>query len=233
MSRRNDEPTKRRADETTGAPLPAPLRFFDASAHRFNPPAPRSLCGPAIRYLLLTAILILFSGCSLFETRTPEPPLGEAGTFVQPDTPEQVVANVEAAVEELSPTNYRRSLADAFTYKPSDTAAQQFNVWSGWDRSSEERYFSALVAAATVNAVPQLSLNDQRFEILSETQYVFEANYVLNVPHRDPDAPTDVQGHLVWELLQDADGLWRLAQWTDQELGNNASWSTLKAEFVQ
>ena len=171
--------------------------------------------------------------CSLFSAREPEPPLTDAGTFAQPDTPEQVIENLRAAIAELNTLNYRRSLADDVTFKPTASAEAREPIWTGWGRTEEERYFSTLAAAAPQTTGHLLDLNAQTFTILSEDRYLLDATYVLTVNHRRADAPTTVQGRLVWLLTQGPDGLWSLREWTDQELGSNPSWSDLKAEFVK
>ncbi len=187
-----------------------------------------------VRLRILGLILLLTPlSCDVFSARTPEPPLDEGGTFLQPDTPEQVVANLQAAVAELSTLNYRRSLADDVTFKPTATAEARDPIWTGWGRTEEERYFSTIAAAALQTTGHMLDLNDRSFTILSEDRYVLDATYILTVNHRRSDAPTTVQGRLEWILTRGADGLWQLQSWTDQELGNNPSWSDLKAAFVK
>jgi len=78
-----------------------------------------------------------------------------------------------------------------------------------------------------------LELFDQSFAIVSDTEYVLDATYLLTLNHSRPDAPTEVQGRLQWIVGQASDGLWSLVEWTDQELGDSPSWSDLKAEFMQ
>ncbi|WP_228350698.1 hypothetical protein [Rhodocaloribacter litoris] len=179
------------------------------------------------------AFLPLLAGCDVFSPRTPEPPLEGGGTYEQPDTPEQVVANLQAAVAELNTLNYRRSLAEDLTFKPTATAEARDPIWTGWSRAEEERYFSTLAAAAQPGGGHRLDLNDRTLTLVDENRYLLDATYVLSVNHRRTDAPTTVQGRLQWVLTRDGDGLWHLREWTDQELGNNPSWSDLKAAFVQ
>jgi hypothetical protein len=172
-------------------------------------------------------------GCDLFSTRPPEPPIQEGGTFLQPDTPERVVENLQAAIAERNAGNYVRSLAEDFTFVPTSSAeARDPALWASWGRSSEEQYFSALVAAITPLAVPQLQLtaSTRRFE--GATRYVLEATYRLTVPHTRPDAPTFVEGRLFWEITQQPNGLWALTRWTDRQQGEVPSWSDLKRAFV-
>lgn len=185
----------------------------------------------------LAGVLLLCSlvaGCDLFSPRTPESPIQESGTFLQPDTPDQVIANVQAAVAELNTQNYRRSFADDFVFKPTSTAeARDPTLWTAWGRAEEERYFSTLVAAAQLTSGNELRLNDRTLSFVSEDRFVLDATYVLTVNHRRPGLPATVQGRLVWTLEEGPDGLWRIHEWTDRELGTNPSWSDLKAEFIK
>jgi len=181
----------------------------------------------------IALVLMLLSGCSLFETREPEDPLEDTGSFVQPDTPEQVIENVQNAVSELNTLNYRRSLSDDFEYRPSASAAARETVFLSWTRAQEEQYFSAMVAAANLNTGHVLAINDESLTLLAEDEFVLDATYVLTVNHRRTEVPTQVQGRLQWVLRQGGDGLWALTEWTDQELGTEPSWSDLKAEFTK
>ncbi|GMQ81171.1 MAG: hypothetical protein BMS9Abin05_0602 [Rhodothermia bacterium] len=183
--------------------------------------------------LLALATSILFTGCSLFSTRTPDEPLADAGTFSQPDTPEQVIDNIIAAVREMNALNYRRSLNDDLLFHPTATAEARESVFANWGRAQEDQYFTAAAAAAKLNTGHGLVLNDQSFTIVSDTQFLLDATYVLTINHRRPDAPSEVQGRLQWLIEQGSNGLWDLEEWTDQELGGRTSWSDLKAEFMK
>lgn len=190
-------------------------------------PVPRTLAS------LLVAVLLFLSGCSVFSTREPEDPLGDTGSFVQADTPEQVIENLQAAVAELNTLNYRRSLSEQFTFQPTASAQARETVFLSWSRSQEEQYFSAMVAAASLSEGHSLQLNDESLTLLSESEFVLDATYVLTVNHRRAEVPVRVQGRLQWILRQGEDGLWALEEWIDQELGTEPSWSDLKAEFTK
>ena len=176
---------------------------------------------------------LVLSGCSLFSTREPEDPLTESGTFIQPDTPEQVVENLQAAISELNTLNYRRSIAELFIFRPTASALARESLFSSWSKSQEEQYFSAMAAAASLNSGHSLQLNDQSFTLIGSGEFLLDATYVLTINHRRSEVPVQVQGRLRWLITQTSDGLWSLSDWTDQELGSEASWSDLKAEFMK
>ena len=182
---------------------------------------------------VLCCLLFVLNSCSLFSTRDPEQPLTDAGTYEQPDTPEQVIENLTAAIGELNTLNYRRSLSEDLIFHPTASAESREPVFTNWGRSQEEQYFSALVGAASLNTGHQLRLYDESFTIVSNTEYLLDATYILTVNHRRPDAPSEVQGRMQWLIRQLSGGLWELVEWTDQELGSNSSWSDLKAEFIK
>ncbi len=187
-----------------------------------------------MRLICFLMILGTASGCSLFSTREPEDPIDEAGTFLQPDTPEQVVENIQAAIAELNTPNYGRSINTSLAFTPTATAAAQDpSIWPNWSQIEEQQYFSTMAAAAEFGIGHLLQLNDETISIISEDRYDIDASYTLTINHNRPDVPTTVQGRLIWVIRQGEDGLWNLTEWTDREVGNTASWSTLKAEFIK
>ena len=184
--------------------------------------------------LLFLSFLFCLSGCDVFSARTPEEPVDEAGTFLQPDTPEQVIENIRFAVTELNTPNYTRSLSMAFTFSPTESArAQDETIWTGWSTIEENQYFSTLVAAAEFAANHELSLSDQTISVITDDRFEIDASYVITINHNRPDVPTIAQGRLIWVITQQEDGLWGLTEWTDREIGNEPSWSDLKAEFIK
>lgn len=191
--------------------------------------------GRSTGYWVICLLLgsVAMSGCSLFSTRDPEEPLTESGTFTQPDTPEQVIENLQAAISELNTLNYRRSLSETMIFRPTATALSRESLFSSWSRSQEEQYFSAMVAAASLNSGHSLQLNDQSLTLIDAGAFLLDATYVLTVNHRRTEIPVRVQGRLRWLIEQSSDGLWSLSDWTDQELGSSASWSDLKADFMK
>lgn len=196
--------------------------------------------GPGRRYtrpvrerLGLIVLMLLVGACDVFSLREPEDPITDSGTFVQPDTPDQVIANLEAAIAELNVANYARSMADDLTFHPTTSAEQRDAIWSGWGRAQEQSWFTQLVAAASQGGEHVLELTDETMTVLTEDRYSLEARYVLTVQHSRVEVPSVVQGRLVWIITQGADAQWRLQEWTDRELGTAPSWSDLKAGFSQ
>ncbi len=185
-----------------------------------------------LRQLLPLLILaVLLPACDVFSPRQPEEPVRGGGSYTQPDTPALVVENIRNAIAELNVQNYRRSLADDMVFRPSATAGAATPLFTGWGTGDEERYFSTLVASADPTAEHELRI-DGTPTPQSQTEYVLDGVYVLDIMHTRSEVARRVQGRLLWVIVQDQDGLWRLKEWTDQELSASVpTWSALKAAF--
>ncbi len=186
----------------------------------------RNLCG-------LVALVLGFAACDSFLTRTPEEPIVEGGTYVQPDDPDAVVANLRASVAELNAANYRRSLDEDLVFvATADAQARDPSLWGTWGRGDENGYFTTMTEAARQGSGHLLRLSNTRAEF-GESRYHLDAQYFLVVHHRRTGVPDTVQGRLLWDIAQGSNGLWSLHRWTDQQIGASASWSDLKAEFAK
>lgn len=186
-----------------------------------------------MRSLALLLLLALLGGCDLFAPREAEPPRTGGSDFLQPDTPERVVANIQNAVATPNTDGYQRSLAPAFTFVPAADAENAFPSvpWATWGRDEEMAAFNALASAAVPGTEFALSLSDPSPRLVEESRAVVESDYRLIAPHRRPPAvPDTVRGRLSWTLVEDGQGQWSLFRWTDAASGG-ATWSDLKGAF--
>lgn len=182
--------------------------------------------------------VILFTGCSLFETREPDRP-GSTGTsvFIQPDRPEVVLDNLVSAIRGMSTFNYLRCLSgETFAYIPSNSAQQAYpDVFTGWDASSEELWFSTMSSAARQTSGHTLIITGLSQENVSATERRFTGNYTLTVYHNraSQGVPNLVRGRFLMTLVSAENGLWSIREWTDISVGTDPSWSDLKALFTR
>jgi len=182
-------------------------------------------------YSAFIGLLLFVGACGLFSPRTPEDPEGEAGTFIQPDAPDAVITNLQAAIEELNVATYRRSLHTSMTFVPTAIAqARDPALWTNWGYAEENTDFATLTEAARDGTGHFLRLEDVSPEI-GERRQQMDARYLMVVRHFRAEAPDSVQGRLIWEIEEDDNGLWSLTRWTDQQADGVPSWSELKAEF--
>jgi len=176
--------------------------------------------------------LIVLASCDVFGARTPEPPAGEAGTWLQPVAPDIVIENLRAAVKELNAANYRRSIDPKFVFIPTVEAyAQAPDQWNNWNHSQENGYFVTVAEASKGSSGNILRLEDSTAE-LGDTEYILDAHYVLVIKHGSQQIADTLQGRLTWVITKKTDGLWTLTAWNDQSVESEDSWSDLKAEFA-
>ncbi len=176
--------------------------------------------------------LFVLASCDVFGARTPEPPIGGGGTWLQPVAPDLVIDNLRTAVAELNATNYRRSLDEEFIYTPTAAAyARDPDQWTNWNQAQENGYFITVAEAAKGSSGNLLRLEDSTTE-LSDTEYVIDAHYLLLIQHGSQQIADTLQGRLVWVITKKEDGLWTLMKWRDQSVGSQDTWSDLKAEFA-
>jgi len=197
------------------------MRFF--SHIRIFKPLPYFLLG----------VTILIS-CDIFSARTPEEPQSGENTWLQPDTPERVIENLSNAIRELNSQNYFRSLSEDFSFQSTSTAeSREPLLWSSWAGADELSYFQRLAGAASLFSGHDLELIEGTPTVVSTDVYLYESRYLLTINHSrtDENIPTVVQGRLSWRIEQLQSGLWVLVEWIDVELGNEPSWSDLKAAF--
>jgi len=194
---------------------------------------------PFVLYLLPLIFNILFiSGCDIFQTRTPQQPQQEQSGFIPATTPDQVITNLENAIETESADNYLSCLSDpatggrAFSFVPSSDVVQQF-LSLNWNRNSEYTYFKDLVAQSSKSATPVLTLSSQSpFQPLgsSNDSVLFSANYVLQWPNNM--YPQQVQGSLQLHLGHNTGGIWSIYLWIDSQT-DSLTWSDLKVRAIQ
>ncbi|MCC5925795.1 MAG: hypothetical protein JJU41_04465 [Bacteroidetes bacterium] len=182
-------------------------------------------------------LLLIAGGCSLFETRSAEPPDGAVtGVFMQPDRADVVLDNLVNAIENLNTQNYLRNLhPDLFEYNPSLPALESNpELWARWSRDEEQLYFNNLRAAAENTTGHQLRLSNISSESISVSEQQIVADYSLTLIHNRANVgvPTSITGRFVLVLESGEDGLWSIVRWSDVGAGQSFSWSDLRASFL-
>jgi hypothetical protein len=178
---------------------------------------------------------ILLHGCSLFETREPEPP-GQSGfDFVPATVPSIVISNLQSAVAQKNIDNYMRNFSDpaliavGFEFIPSTEASTVYPNIQQWTYDDERAYFQNLVAKA--NGVSQLTLT-AKDSLISATNATYSFDYILSFQHTDAATfPTVAQGNLQFDLAPDAGNIWTIYRWIDFNTTPEITWSSFKGKF--
>lgn len=190
------------------------------------------------RFLLVVFLFTLVSGCSLFETRSAEPPEGsQSGRFIQPDRPEIVLENLQNAISVLNVQNFMASLSpDGFVYAPANSNITTDPVlWQSWGRDQEQLWFNTIRSAATVQSGHQLQLGLPQIENISQTRARYTVTYTLTIYHNRTASgiPSIASGSMVLGLTAGENGLWTIETWSDIGNSGGFSWSDLRSAFIR
>jgi hypothetical protein len=173
----------------------------------------------------------LGSGGCVFEPRSPQAPIDSDVEWLPPFEPENVLANMESAVEARFLTNYKDSLDETYVFIASPTdinEAPRPDYYEGFGKSRElaalERLFTQVDALA-------LNWNYGEDDItVSGTEATFTLeNYELLVSYANGDEVT-YAGYAVLRLVKTG-GQWRLVEWDESPSVATLSWGRLRANL--
>ena len=183
-----------------------------------------------IVYILLGTIVCCDNP---FATRDPESPSEERSTWLQPIFPERVIDNLKYSIQEASITNYMKCLTDSnklFRFIP-DAFVMETNqgFFDYWDLTSEQNYISRMFTAS------QDSIRIATFTPETSIDYVdsvlINVDYELEVHHNLTESyPDFVEGKAEFWLKQQHSE-WFISRWIDYGIGEQPSWSSIKASF--
>ncbi len=183
--------------------------------------------------------LLMLQCTNPFETRAPAAPDAGRLSWIPPRRPEIVLENLRNAILEQNVENYLRCLSDTsrqpkrfqFIADPL-VASENPGIFENWTRDNERAYFSQIRAL-----VPQDSLHFLTLVPVQTTQFadsaLFVQNYTLTLRHTQQaqGVPGVVSGQARFWMGVDEFGDWAIYRWEDRALGNQSTWSVLKAIF--
>ena len=181
-------------------------------------------------------LLILFiSGCSLFDTRTPEPPTQNGGTFIPPTSPDIVIDNFIDCIRNKNVDNYIACFDSAYVFVASGNAITMFpSFFDNWKVSNERRYFLALTTTLGQSNSFNINLFNKNFEIMTADSVVLVADYNIYMDWYNVNYPSEYEGKLLFTIVPTQNGLWGISRWQDFQFNNADSKepiSFLKAYF--
>jgi hypothetical protein len=194
-------------------------------------------------YPLALILLPLFSSCTIFTTRTPEPPDTRRSSFQPPTSSQVVLSNFQSAVREKNIENFIQCFVagdsgtaqQRYTFEPSAEAAARFaSVFIGWNVVKERQSFTAFTAQIPMTAAPTLQFANDRFELMSPDSVVYVADYTLRPNAQRTSIDAVYAGRLRFTIVSFATGFWAIRRWSDQTVAQatSASWSVVKAQFA-
>ncbi len=185
-------------------------------------------------FLIIITFSILFTGCGIFETRQTEDPVTIRSTFVPPTTPELVIDNLSFSVLEKNSDNYSKCLSDDnYIYSPDSKSLLTYGeIFAGWTKISEKRYFDALISRTDVSATSVLFLDNEILTLINPDSAIFSAEYIIVFQHNLTNIPKSAKGNMTVYLSPDQNDLFNISRWEDyRQNDTDFTWSELKANF--
>lgn len=198
-----------------------------------------------IQNILFAAAVVMgiaLSICSCnnpFSTRDPENPGSEGASIKPPNSPENVLYNLEASFEGLSILDYMSIFSEDFTFSPDpeDSLLYLEDFISGWRYENEEEFannflqrvnFTDIIEGKpifldTVSIVPGIDLYEYTYNML-----ILEADSTGGDFNK-----IEIEGEAWLYFREDSEGKWYIYQWTDHRI-NSASmtWGALRAQNI-
>jgi hypothetical protein len=191
-------------------------------------------------FFLIFPIFLILASCSLFETRTPEPPDGGSSQFIPPTSPYIVIDNFIEAVKTKNIENYISCFAQTgYSFIPSGDVAAKFpSLFDNWEPSSERSYLLSLASILGQSNDIHLVFESRDFETISSDSAILITNYFINYNLQNTNHPTQYEGRAAFTLIPVQSGLWAISKWQDYSMpssndkdSTNETWSNLKAYF--
>lgn len=187
---------------------------------------------------ILLFLFILNTGCGLFGSRTVEPPSAPRSTYIQPTTPDLVLANLNFAITEKNLDNYMRCLSDPafsnriYRYFPDAISQVSYPVFLNWNLANERNYYSNLISFTDESATSNLFLSNTVINTGIDSAIV-DSDYILVFNHNKQNVAKAVKGKLRFIMGIDSRSLWSVHNWYDFiDNDNDTTWSVLKANFA-
>jgi len=186
---------------------------------------------------ILFVLLLIIGGCGLFETRDAELPTQPRSDFIPPTTPQIVIANFTSAIFQKDINNYTNCLADTnflgsrFIYIPDVASQSAYPIFSNWDKSKENSYYTNLVNQTSVSSSSSLFLSNMTSNITSDSA-IIDSDYLLVYNHNRSNVAKQAKGKLRFIITHDSRNLWAIKTWTDFKVNDgDTTWSVIKANF--
>jgi hypothetical protein len=202
-----------------------------------------------MRWAWLLVVVAVISGCELFSTRTPEPPL-TSNTFIwtPATTVEALMTNFSGALSALDPTNYTRafiSTSDSgsngksfvFTATPGLSPSSQ-TVFANWSTESERAWLAKLATLVTKGSKLTVTFGNDAPVQVASTSATLTTTYTIAIPTPTGAViPDTVRGSFEMQFIlvstEQGTKEWRIQSWSDfpQSGGTSATWTDLKLKL--
>ena len=178
--------------------------------------------------------LPLLGGCDLFRTRDAETPSSSQSSGELPVIPEDVLANLAAALRAHNAADYQRTLdSRLFVFEADAVALASDPALADWGYEQEVRHITRLLSQGTLpddSALTVIFLTPDATPLgdsaTINTRYEITAELALT------GAPRRLAGTAEFVLGIGSEGYWQIRRWRDARTDEQSTWSDLKS-FVK
>ena len=185
-----------------------------------------------IRWALITSMTMFFlMGCDLFSTRNAQAPMETSNLCGPATSSDQVTVVMGCDLEFHMPEDYL-TLFDMQNYgfTPDGAALGNYQDLLPWGYTQEASFIRRLFSD---QVVPQDSIVRVQFEEEQSIEWADSARYLetymLHVGHILEGIPRDVSGRAEFIFERKIDGTWAIRSWQDEAIGDDPTWSDIKA----
>ncbi len=190
-----------------------------------------------MKYIILILLIISFSSCDLFTTRTPEKPNTQGNGNMPASSPDILFNNLITSISSKVLENYLACLVDTsflkqkFKFFPSSGSTSQYQVFNDWNYDSERQYFKNLIAYSNPGQTVTLSLSNNSITQLGVNEAIYQYDYTLTFLANDQNISGTYQGSVQFKIFSDSRPQWVITEWYDYKKENLQSWSDLKGRL--
>ncbi len=191
-------------------------------------------------YVLIVCSSILWLSCGLFKTRDPEFPTTGNETNPPANTPDMLLQNFSAAIQQKNIQEYQKVFSDTstgtqtFLFIPTQTANARYNsFFSTWTKEAEVECMRNIFSNIGTASSPMLSFTNTNMIPYQSDSVFFSAKYTLFVSHKKTPLTTTFHGNVELYMAQNRNKTWVVYKWRDIETNKDSSWSELKGQFAK
>lgn len=179
------------------------------------------------RLIVYGLLLLLIAGCNLFTTRDPEPPESGSNIINLPRTPQDVLDNLTAAMNNRDDVFYMASFSsDSFRFEPDAVTLARESWMATWGYEQERQHISGLINTGTQPGAVALAV---LLTTLSVDEPVDSTTIRVHYDITADVSPNRFSGTADFVLRMGSAGYWQIYRWRDFRTDEQSTWSDLKS----
>lgn len=184
--------------------------------------------------IISLSLILIISGCDIFEVRNPESPSDTKSGYRVPVEPTDVIQNLISSFKDKNANDYKKNFASGpplvdrvINFIPSGNVLSSFP--EEWSIDQEFQYFNNLITRIPQEVPINLSFSNELYDLRADSA-IYSADYSISVPVLNSE-PKIYNGSLKFTMITDINSAWIICFWEDIAKSGSTSWSELKIEY--